>query len=220
MQSIYRSVLAKMESFGLMKNAPTMLFSSIGLPSKYGSWGLLDYSDQIYENPTHPKFAAVIGYNNKDGCNGYFYQYECVSNCPKNTIPKVDNNTMTCVDCSEDCSGSAVRFQITVRIKLRVLSIVLKPSQPINPNFKPQFKIVLQPKSGRRLLADSNQVEIPAQDVQITSTGIVISAVIPTSVDTSVFSSMSLQFSNLASSPSPSGALIADANLNIDLSEV
>lgn len=144
-----------------------------------------------------------------------------MANCPANTSPKAENNTMVCVDCAEDCSGTAVRFQITVRIKLRVLSIVLKPSQPINPNFKPQFKIVLQPKGSRRLLADgANQVEIQVQDTQVTALGIVISAVIPSTVDTNVYSSMSLQFGNLASSPSPSGALIADANLNIDLAAV
>lgn len=48
MSAIYRSVLGRLESLGLIKNAPTMLFSSISQPSKYGSWGLLDYSDQIY----------------------------------------------------------------------------------------------------------------------------------------------------------------------------
>ena len=40
-----------------------MLFSSIGTPSKYGSWGLLDYLDQVAENPTHPKFKAVVDFN-------------------------------------------------------------------------------------------------------------------------------------------------------------
>ena len=40
-----------------------MLFSSIGLPSKYGSWGLLDYLDQVAEEPTHPKWRAVLDFN-------------------------------------------------------------------------------------------------------------------------------------------------------------
>jgi hypothetical protein len=64
MKDIYKAVLNKLNSFGMMhNNAPTMLYSSIGAPSKYGSWGLLDYSDQINELPTHPKFAAVIEFN-------------------------------------------------------------------------------------------------------------------------------------------------------------
>jgi hypothetical protein len=56
MKEIFKKVLSKYYSYDLGKSAPNMLFSSIGLPSKYGSWGLLDYSDQILENGTHPKF--------------------------------------------------------------------------------------------------------------------------------------------------------------------
>jgi hypothetical protein len=40
-----------------------MLFSSVGLPSKYGSWGLLDYMDQVNEIETHPKFKAILSFN-------------------------------------------------------------------------------------------------------------------------------------------------------------
>jgi hypothetical protein len=47
MESIYSGLLGKMKNFGLIQNVPTMLFSSIGLPSKYGSWGIMDYLDQI-----------------------------------------------------------------------------------------------------------------------------------------------------------------------------
>jgi hypothetical protein len=47
MQGIYTSILNKMKTFGLIDKAPTMLFSSIGLPSKYGSWSVLDYLDQV-----------------------------------------------------------------------------------------------------------------------------------------------------------------------------
>jgi hypothetical protein len=51
-----------------MVTAPLMLFSSIGLPSKYGSWGVLDYLDQINETPTHPKFQAILDINAGQPC--------------------------------------------------------------------------------------------------------------------------------------------------------
>jgi hypothetical protein len=197
-----------------------MLYSSIGLPSKYGSWGLLDYSDQISKNPTHPKFQAVLNYNGRNGCNTYVYQFECVTNCPTNTFPRVVNNTLACVDCTSDCSASSVRFQITVRITLRTLSIVLMPSQPINPNFQPQFQIVLVPPTSRRLLTGSAQIIIPAQSIIVTASGISISAVIPNNVDTSVYSNMKIQFSGLTNSPTNNGALIADSNLIVNLAEI
>jgi hypothetical protein len=60
MKDVYRKILSNYYQNGLIQNAPTMLFSSIGLPSKYGSWGVLDYADQINENPTHPKFQAIL----------------------------------------------------------------------------------------------------------------------------------------------------------------
>jgi len=63
MYGIYKKLLYDYKANGLDINAPLMIFSGIGLPSKYGSWGLLDYSDQIYETPTHPKFQAVIDFN-------------------------------------------------------------------------------------------------------------------------------------------------------------
>lgn len=63
MRVIYGGILSKMRSFGLLKNAPTMLFNSVGNPTRYGSWGLLDYADQVTEQPTHPKFQAVLDYN-------------------------------------------------------------------------------------------------------------------------------------------------------------
>jgi hypothetical protein len=47
MFDIYKKILKAYKQNGLMSNAPTMLFSSVGLPSKYGSWGLLDYMDQV-----------------------------------------------------------------------------------------------------------------------------------------------------------------------------
>lgn len=48
MYTIYKRLLNDYKSKGLATNAPLMIFSAIGLPSLYGSWGLLDYSDQIY----------------------------------------------------------------------------------------------------------------------------------------------------------------------------
>jgi hypothetical protein len=63
MYGIYKSLLYDYKAQGLATKAPLMIFSGIGLPSKYGSWGLLDYSDQVYETPTHPKFQAVIDFN-------------------------------------------------------------------------------------------------------------------------------------------------------------
>lgn len=63
MYDVYKKLLYKYKTNGFTVNAPLMLFSSIGTPSKYGSWGLLDYLDQVAENPTHPKFKAVIDFN-------------------------------------------------------------------------------------------------------------------------------------------------------------
>lgn len=63
MYDVYKKLLYTYKTNNFTKNAPTMLFSSIGLPSKYGSWGLLDYLDQVLETPTHPKFQAILDFN-------------------------------------------------------------------------------------------------------------------------------------------------------------
>lgn len=63
MYDVYKTLLSTYKQNNLGVTAPLMLFSSIGLPSKYGSWGLLDYLDQINETPTHPKFQAVLDFN-------------------------------------------------------------------------------------------------------------------------------------------------------------
>jgi hypothetical protein len=63
MYDVYKTMLNTYKQNNLTATAPLMLFSSIGLPSKYGSWGLLDYLDQIGETPTHPKFQAVLDFN-------------------------------------------------------------------------------------------------------------------------------------------------------------
>jgi hypothetical protein len=63
MYSIYKQLLYSYKNNGFISGAPLNLFSSIGLPSKYGSWGLLDYLDQVAETPTHPKFQAIIDFN-------------------------------------------------------------------------------------------------------------------------------------------------------------
>jgi hypothetical protein len=63
MYSVYKTMLKTYQQNGLMTTAPLMLFSSVGLPSKYGSWGVLDYMDQVAETPTHPKFQAIIDFN-------------------------------------------------------------------------------------------------------------------------------------------------------------
>jgi len=47
MYEIYKKLLQKYKANNLTINAPMMLFSSIGTPSMYGSWGLLDYLDQV-----------------------------------------------------------------------------------------------------------------------------------------------------------------------------
>lgn len=63
MYEVYKALLYRYKANNFGTNAPLMLFSSVGLPSKYGSWGLLDYMDQVRENPTHPKFQAIIDFN-------------------------------------------------------------------------------------------------------------------------------------------------------------
>lgn len=63
MYNIYKTLLNDYKQFNFTKTAPLMLYSSVGLPSKYGSWGVLDYMDQVNETPTHPKFQAIIDFN-------------------------------------------------------------------------------------------------------------------------------------------------------------
>lgn len=64
MKEIYKGYLKKLKEFGIIgRGAPAMVFSSISAPSKYGSWDVLDYSDQVYENPSHPKFEAIKEFN-------------------------------------------------------------------------------------------------------------------------------------------------------------
>lgn len=47
MYYVYKNLLNRYKSNNFTLNAPLMLFSSVGLPSKYGSWGVLDYIDQV-----------------------------------------------------------------------------------------------------------------------------------------------------------------------------
>lgn len=47
MYDVYKKLLNQYKAANYTLNAPLMLFSSIGLPSKYGSWGILDYMDQV-----------------------------------------------------------------------------------------------------------------------------------------------------------------------------
>ena len=63
MYSIYKNLLYSYKQNNLATTAPLNIFSSVGLPSKYGSWGVLDYMDQVNESPTHPKFQAIIDFN-------------------------------------------------------------------------------------------------------------------------------------------------------------
>jgi hypothetical protein len=63
MYDVYKKLLYTYKQNQLIQTAPMNIFSGIGLPSKYGSWGILDYMDQVNENPTHPKFQAIIDFN-------------------------------------------------------------------------------------------------------------------------------------------------------------
>lgn len=63
MYNVYKALLNTYKQNNLATTAPMNIFSSIGLPSKYGSWGVLDYLDQVAETPTHPKFQAIIDFN-------------------------------------------------------------------------------------------------------------------------------------------------------------
>ena len=63
MYDVYKQLLYRYKNANYSSSAPLNIFSSIGLPSKYGSWGVLDYLDQIYESPTHPKFQAILDFN-------------------------------------------------------------------------------------------------------------------------------------------------------------
>jgi hypothetical protein len=63
MYQVYKTMLYTYKKKNLLTKAPLMLYSSVVLPSFTGSWGLLDYMDQVGETPTHPKFQAVIDFN-------------------------------------------------------------------------------------------------------------------------------------------------------------
>jgi hypothetical protein len=60
MYDVYKALLNRYKANNYTLNAPLMLFSSVGLPSKYGSWGLLDYMDQVAETPTHPSLGPWL----------------------------------------------------------------------------------------------------------------------------------------------------------------
>lgn len=61
-QSVYSEYLRMFEEEGLIisSSLPYMQFSSVGLPSKYGSWGLLEFTGQ--EAHTAPKYLALAEY--------------------------------------------------------------------------------------------------------------------------------------------------------------
>ena len=63
MYNIYKTLLYDYKQFNFTKTAPLMVYSSVGLPSKYCSWGVLDYMDQVNETPTHPKLQAILDFN-------------------------------------------------------------------------------------------------------------------------------------------------------------
>ena len=63
MYDVYKKLLYEYKTSNFTLDAPMMLFSSIGLPSKYGSWGVLDYLDQVAETGTHPKWQAILDFN-------------------------------------------------------------------------------------------------------------------------------------------------------------
>jgi hypothetical protein len=97
MYDVYKNLLYAYKRNNFTKTAPLMLFSSIGLPSKYGSWGLLDYMDQIAENQTHPKFKAIVDFNIE----------QCLSNqtnCQKCSLPfsLIADINGNCYRCKQD----------------------------------------------------------------------------------------------------------------------
>jgi hypothetical protein len=57
-EGIYSTYLAMYDSLGLVNaSTPFMHFSSAGTPSRYGSWGLVEYTGQ--QPATAPKYRAV-----------------------------------------------------------------------------------------------------------------------------------------------------------------
>jgi hypothetical protein len=57
MRDVYFRYLLAYHNAGLDSSYPIMHFTSCGLPSKYGSFGLLEYTNQ--DRSTAPKFLAV-----------------------------------------------------------------------------------------------------------------------------------------------------------------
>lgn len=64
MKKIYKSILNKLKEFNIVSNRATlMLFSSLWFPSKYGSWAILYYGEQVFEFPSNPKLEAIKDLN-------------------------------------------------------------------------------------------------------------------------------------------------------------
>jgi hypothetical protein len=65
MRDIYLDFLTALKGFGFLDKYPVFHFASIGLPSKYGSWGLLEYMEQ--DPKTAPKYQAVMTFLDQTG---------------------------------------------------------------------------------------------------------------------------------------------------------
>jgi hypothetical protein len=105
-------------------------------------------------------------------------------------------------------------------MRLRVISVKLIPSQSLNSNNPVQFVLVLSAKISRRVLSSQYpDIVITPQHADQSSNGISLEAVIPSSVNTNIYSSLSVQFQNLSSSPSSNGALISDGVISYNLSD-
>jgi hypothetical protein len=80
-EAVYSQYLKMFDSLGLLSSAtPYMHYSSAGLPSKYGSWGLIEYTGQ--DPTTAPKYRAVsalikskLPASTSPGCMDYSVAY-------------------------------------------------------------------------------------------------------------------------------------------------
>ena len=81
----YRKYLDSFVGAGIIRTLPGfalpfMHFASVGAPSKYGSWGLLEWAFQDYAAPAggSPK-ALALQVSRRDGRKKF---YHCCSTCP------------------------------------------------------------------------------------------------------------------------------------------
>ena len=98
MGAVYKQYIdAFIQNDVIAKSRPFMSFSSTGLFTKYGSWGIKEFTHQLIEQT--PKYAALRTY----------FAYDIASMA--SSVPSVTADANTCVVCaSTACANNALSF--------------------------------------------------------------------------------------------------------------